>query len=58
MVLSEFYEAVEEKFGRDYGKWIVSTHVLEKYGKTALELLSTDTRVRDIWEALEQDFKN
>ncbi|MDO4910848.1 MAG: DUF3046 domain-containing protein [Corynebacterium sp.] len=58
MVLSEFYELLEEKFGASYGKWIVSTHVLGKFGKTALELLSTETSVRDIWEALEEDFEN
>lgn len=55
MRLAEFYEELEQRYGDDYGKWLIRTHVLSEYGKTALELLETDTPVRDIWWAIQRE---
>ncbi|MCU9518519.1 DUF3046 domain-containing protein [Corynebacterium sp. ES2794-CONJ1] len=57
MRLTEFHQLVNEEFGSAHGAWLVDSHVIEKFGKTARQLLVEGTEVREIWWGLCHDFR-
>lgn len=56
MRLADFYKFVHSEFGESKGEWLLHSHVLMEYGKTASELLEEGVNLRDIWWALCRDF--
>ncbi len=54
---TEFDRLVEGEFGVSFAGWIAGTHVLERYGKTALACIEDGVDLRDVWLSLCDDFE-
>lgn len=57
MRLTEFHRLIDAEFGEAQGGWIIDSHVLAEYGKTAHELIEQGVEPRKVWWALCADFK-
>ena len=53
---TEFDRLVEGEFGRSYGTWILSSHVLSRVGVTAEEAIEAGEDVRTVWWELCREF--
>lgn len=56
MRLTEFYRLVSDEFGEAKGKWILHSHVLADWGRTAEEMMSEGENLRRVWQGLCADF--
>lgn len=57
MRLTEFHRLIDAEFGDAKGTWIMDSHVIAEYGKTASELIEQGVEPRKVWWALCEDFK-
>lgn len=57
MRLSEFQRACAEEFGEDYARVVIRDHWLTALGATAQTALDDGVSVREIWQALCDEFQ-
>lgn len=56
MRLAQFYALIEGEFGRSYGDWILSSHVLPFRGISAREAIERGDDLRDVWLDICKEF--
>ena len=53
---AEFDRLVSGEFGRHSAEWTITSHVLQHYGHTPVEMIEQGADLRDVWLALCDDF--
>lgn len=56
MRIAEFQQLVADEFGPTQGAWVLHSHVLSSYGRTAEELIDAGEPLRKVWWGLCEDF--